>query len=68
MSVRGSKQNLRVEVEYYLEMERKARIKWRKQMSELEAQESPSVLLALSGDKTIGENGGGAKRHPESEP
>jgi hypothetical protein len=46
MSVRGSKQNLRVEVEYYLEMERKARIKWRRQMQELETEDGPTVRLA----------------------
>lgn len=46
MSVRGSKQNLRVEVEYYMEMERKARIKWRRQMEELETNDGPSVRLA----------------------
>ena len=50
MSVRGSKQNLRVEVEYYLEMERKARIKWRKQMDQLDSGggggEGPCVRLA----------------------
>ena len=46
MSVRGSKQNLRVEVEYYLEMERKARIKWRKQMEELEVIQAPVVRRA----------------------
>lgn len=32
MSVRGSSQNLRVEVEWYLKLEKKARWKWRKEM------------------------------------
>lgn len=36
VSVRGSSQNLRVEVEWYLELERKARNRWRKEMAKLE--------------------------------
>lgn len=36
MSVRGSKQNLRGEVEHYLNMERKLRVRWRKEMALLE--------------------------------
>jgi hypothetical protein len=36
MSVRGSKQNLRVEVESYLKVEREARQKWRREMQKLE--------------------------------
>ncbi len=39
MSVRGSNQNLRAEVEWYLKLEQRARQKWGKQMAELEAQE-----------------------------
>ena len=35
MSVRGSKQNLRAEVEYYLKLERKARRKFGATLSEL---------------------------------
>lgn len=50
LSVRGSKQNLRGEVEFYLSLERRARSKWKKQMAELDAiDESPTVRLALSG-------------------
>jgi hypothetical protein len=37
VSVRGSKQNLRVEVEWYLALERRAQKRWAKQMKELEA-------------------------------
>lgn len=37
MSVRGSKQNLRAEVEWYLALERRARAKWRPQMEQLAA-------------------------------
>ena len=45
MSVRGSKQNLRAEVEFYLNLEQRARQKWRKQMEELETA-GPTVRLA----------------------
>ncbi len=58
MSVRGSKQNLRAEVEYYLEIERKARIKWRRQMETLEAIGKPDVRLAECA------TGRGAQRTP----
>jgi hypothetical protein len=43
LSWRGSEQNLRAEVEWYLELERKARIRWRKQMEELEQLEEDSA-------------------------
>lgn len=36
MSVRGSKQNLRAEVEFYLQLERQARQKWASQMREID--------------------------------
>ena len=35
LSVRGSKQNLRAEIEYYLRVEQKARRRWRKTMRQL---------------------------------
>jgi len=37
VNVRGSRQNLRGEVNFYLELEAKARARWRREMSELEA-------------------------------
>ena len=37
MSIRGSKQDLRVEVKWYLDLERKARNRWRKEMELLDA-------------------------------
>lgn len=37
MSVRGSSQNLRVEIEHYMKLERMARHKWQKEMAGLEA-------------------------------
>lgn len=48
VSVRGSCQNLRVEVEWYLELERKARARWKKEMIKLE-EVAPTVRLALAG-------------------
>ena len=47
MSVRGSNQNLRVEVEWYLRLERKARHRWKKEMALLEAEGTPDVRLAV---------------------
>lgn len=48
MSVRGSTQNLRKEVEWYLELERKARWRWRREMAELAALDpAPTVRLAV---------------------
>lgn len=48
VSVRGSQQNLRAEVEWYLELEQKARVKWKKEMAQLESL-TPTIRLALSG-------------------
>lgn len=51
---RGSKQNLRSEVEYYLRIERAAQSRWEKEMALLEASPSPSVRLAYGGaDATV---------------
>jgi len=56
MSVRGSSQDLRSQVKYYLDMEAKARVRWRKEMAEIEKLqpvrprcdcESPTVRLAI---------------------
>lgn len=44
ISVRGSAQNLRPEVEFYLELERKARERWKKEMKLLE-ELSPTIPL-----------------------
>lgn len=46
MSVRGSNQNLRAEVEWFLKLEQRARIRWKKEMALLEA-EGPTVRLAV---------------------
>ena len=53
VSVRGSHQNLRGEIETYLTMERKARVRWHKQMEEL-AQVGPTVRLAVVSDRATG--------------
>ncbi len=48
ISVRGSNQNLRVEVEWYLDLERRARQRWKKEMAKLE-EIAPTIRLALGG-------------------
>lgn len=57
MSVRGSSQNLRSEVEFYLKLERQARSRWSNEMRILDAlpEKHPKIALALSGG---GGNGG----------
>lgn len=55
ISVRGSKQNLRAEVEWYLELERKARVKWKKEMALLAGVEP---IVRLDNEP----NSGGGKR------
>jgi hypothetical protein len=49
MSVRGSMQNLRGEIEHFLTMEQQARVRWRAQMRQIAAtDETPAVRLALA--------------------
>lgn len=48
VSVRGSAQNLRAEVEWYLELEKKARLRWKKEMALLESLQ-PTGRLAYTG-------------------
>jgi hypothetical protein len=50
MSVRGSKQNLRAEVEWYLALEQRARQRWKKEMAKLAVTESPVVRLVANGN------------------
>jgi hypothetical protein len=54
MSVRGSSQNLRAEVEYYLKLEAKAQSRWRKEMAILDAQPdvNPALRLAVAVQRT----------------
>lgn len=49
MSVRGSKQNLRAEVEYYLKLESKAQSRWRREMQKIQAPKNPKLQLGISG-------------------
>jgi len=46
MSVRGSKQNLRAEVEWYLALERRAQERWKKEMLQITRQ-GPDLRMAL---------------------
>ena len=43
MSVRGSKQNLRSEVEWYLKLERQARARWRSKMADIPGYGTPAL-------------------------
>jgi len=61
VSVRGSRQNLRAEVEWYLDLERRARERWREEMKKLVRVENPagpSLRLAHGGDATSVSNRG----------
>jgi hypothetical protein len=51
MSVRGSNQDLRSQVKYYLELEAKARVRWAKEMAQLEGlpQVAPTIRLVGNG-------------------
>jgi hypothetical protein len=49
MTVRGSNQDLRGEVDFYLELEERARIRWAKEMRTLKAQKAaPAIRLAFA--------------------
>jgi hypothetical protein len=54
MNVRGSEQNLRAEVEWYLALERRARWRWAGEMRRLESAASPSIRLAVANRSTSG--------------
>jgi hypothetical protein len=47
LSVRGGKQNLKGEIRAYMEIEARARVRWRKEMSLLEGGSPPTVRLAV---------------------
>ncbi len=58
ISVRGSNQNLRAEVEWYLELERKARVRWKKEMQQLadlpaDARSIRLVPIPKQGEKNL---------------
>jgi len=48
MTVRGSNQDLRGEVNAYLDLEERARVKWAREMKQLEALDKPDVRLAFA--------------------
>lgn len=52
LTVRGSNQDLRGEVDAYLDLEERARLRWTKQMRELRDQASPTVRLAFARSRT----------------
>lgn len=54
LSIRGSKQNLRAEVEWYLKLENRARERWAKEMRKLDSPgAAPDVRLALVSPQTM---------------
>lgn len=55
MSVRGSKQNLRAEVEWYLDLERRARLKWKKEMAKIP--EPSRAEREVGGGQSTGSSG-----------
>ena len=48
LNVRGSNHDLRGEIEWYLKLEQRARVKWRKQMEELAALDDPAPTVRLA--------------------
>lgn len=59
LNVRGSKQNLRAEVEWYLDLERRLQQRWKKEMGVLQALlptfTAPTLRLAINHHGTSGE-------------
>lgn len=62
-SVRGSEQNLRAEVEWYLDLEKRARERWKKEMARLEAL-GPSIRMAVIGARDKNDNSPFLKEQP----
>jgi hypothetical protein len=58
ISVRGSSQNLRAEVEFYLDLEKRARERWKKEMVLLESQDAaPTVRFVVGTGRSKKEEG-----------
>jgi hypothetical protein len=57
MSVRGSRQNLRAEVLWYLDLERRLRDRWAREMRKLEALPGPTIRLAMPGGGQVSPDG-----------
>lgn len=51
LRIRGSQQDLRAEIEFYMKMEREAQSRWRREMALLDAA-GPALRLAMSGTMT----------------
>jgi hypothetical protein len=47
LSIKGSKQNLKAEINYFLEVEAKARGVWKKEMARIKGEDGPIVRLAV---------------------
>jgi hypothetical protein len=55
LPVRGSAHNLRGEIEYYLQLEKRARLHWKKEMAELEEADSATTIrLAVASSRRTG--------------
>lgn len=57
MNLRGSKQNLRCEVEWYLALEARLRQRWENEMKLLDAQQAPIVRLVAGTGRSAKEEG-----------
>lgn len=57
MSVRGSSQNLRSQVEWYLDLEDRLRNRWKKEMAKLDTLEPISVRLVVGSGRSLKSGG-----------
>lgn len=53
LSVRGSTQNLRPQVEWYLDLEERVRRRWKKEMALLNAVSKPDIRLVVGAGRSI---------------
>jgi hypothetical protein len=66
LSVRGSNHNLRPEVEWHLDLERRARKRWHREMAQLDDTAAPSVRLAVDAGSAGGRRAATAFAKPET--
>ncbi len=64
VSVRGSQQNLRSEVEWYLDLERRARDRWKKEMQKLEEIDKPDLRFVVGTGRSLNDVGISALNGP----
>lgn len=57
LSVRGSKQNLRSQVEWYMDLESRLRDRWKKDMLKLEALDAPTMRFVVGTGRSVNEVG-----------